>query len=100
LYIGYLFQNGCVVSKKQPKSLSSNTTALKLLFLQNNREDSYELYTQQLDSAVQVLGLDVGGQLGFPSIAIEQQLFLVVQQFFVRFGRVFKVWALKVNRIK
>jgi hypothetical protein len=51
------------------------------------------------NSTVQILGLNVGGQFWFPSVAIGQQLLLVVQQLLVRLSRVFKVRALKMREL-
>jgi len=41
--------------------------------------------------AVEVLGLDVGGELGLPLVTVGQELFLVVQELLVRLGGVLKV---------
>lgn len=48
-------------------------------------------------SPVQVVGLDVGGDLGLPLVPVVQQLLLVVQQLLVRLRGELKVGALRVG---
>src|SRR5260370_709673 len=45
-------------------------------------------------SPVRRVGVDVGGELGFPAFAVLQQLVLVVEQLLAGFGGVFEVRAL------
>lgn len=47
--------------------------------------------------SVQVVGLDVGGDLGLPLVSVVQQLLLVVQQLFVRLCRVLEVGTLSTE---
>lgn len=48
-------------------------------------------------SPVEVVGLDVGGDLGLPLVPVVQQLLLVVQQLLVRLRGELKVGALRVG---
>ena len=45
-------------------------------------------------SSVEVVGLDVGRDLGLPLVAVVEQLLLVVEQLLVRLGRELKVGPL------
>ena len=56
------------------------------------------LHLAKQASAVEMVGLNVGGNLRLPDVTVDQEFLLIVKQFLVSLRGKFEIWALRMTQ--